>query len=448
MLKEKVLQTIKENNLIKKSDKIILGISGGPDSVCLFNILHSLKKELKLKLILAHVNYRFRGEDSDLDERFVKSLASKFKIRLYIKRINPKEYAPKNLEEHFRDIRYNFFEEILNKEKADKIAAAHNKDDQIETILMFFLRGSGLSGISGMKIKNKKIIRPLFEITKKEILAYLKENKIKYREDKTNKNTKFTRNRIRRKLIPYLEKEFNPNLKNTLFENAKIIRDDHDYLSKMAGNVFNDLTKKDKAGFSLDLKRFNKTHIALKKRLLILILEKFNKKISLLLLSDILKIIKDSKTGSKKCLGELEILKNYDRIVFRRKKIRKKIRPVSLEIEGQTKIRELNLEIKTTKVDKAGKISKNRCYIDLEKSGVKLFVRSRKEGDRLYLKGISGSQKLKDFFINNKISKDERDQVPLVINSEDKIVWVVGYRMDRRFEADKNSKDVLEIKML
>lgn len=447
MLKSNVLETIKEDNLVKKGDKIILGISGGPDSTCLFNILNSIKKELNIKFILAHVNYNYRGNDSKLDEQFVKNLAKKNKIRVYCKNIQPEKYEKRNLEEYFREIRYEYFQEIQKKEKANKIAIAHNKDDQIETIIMHFLRGSGLQGLSGMDIKNKKIIRPLLNIKKKDILSYLKKNKIKYREDKTNKNTKFTRNKIRHKLIPYLEKEFNPNLKNTLHQSSKIIKNDQELLNNLTKSNFKNLVEIKKNVFFIDLNKFKKLHISLKRRLLqYIVFEKFKEEISASSINEILEIFKKTKTGLKKYLKEIEIIKNYDRIVIRKKKNSINFKKTKLITEGEVEIKELNQKFIIKKVDRPRIISKNECYIDLNKTGEKLFLRTRKKGDKFYPTGMKGSQKLKDYFINNKINQDKRDFIPLIVNYKDEIIWVAGHRADRRFIAKKNSKNILEIK--
>jgi len=448
MLENKILNTIKENKLIKKGDKIILGISGGPDSVCLFNILYFLKKEFNLKLVLAHVNYNYRAKDSISDEKFVRNLAKKFRIKLYVKNIKPSDYKKKNLEEYFREIRYDYFNEILKSEKAQKIAVAHNKDDQIETILMHFMRGSGLAGLSGMKIKNNKIIRPLFEIEKREILAYLKQKSIKYREDRTNKDIKFTRNKVRHQLIPYLEKNYNLSLKNTLYKNAEVIRDDQDLLFDFTKDFFNKIVRKNKKEYRIDLKKFNNLHTALKRRLLIYIInKKLNKEISLLTINETLELLSKSRNGSRKFVKEIEIIKNYDKIVIRKRKKQAVIKKLDLKIVGETKIPSLGFKLRTRKVDRCSQISKNKCYIDQDKTGVELFVRTRKEGDKFYPIGMNGSQKLKDYFINNKIDQNKRDVIPLIVNDKDEIVWIVGNRVDRHFEVDETCTNILEIKM-
>lgn len=448
-MKEKILKTIKENKLIKKGDKIILGISGGPDSICLFNILYSLKKEFNLKLVLVHVNYNFRGKDSISDEKFIRNLAKKFKIKLHVKNIKLSDYKKKNLEEYFREVRYNYFNEILKLEKAQKIAVAHNKDDQIETILMHFMRGSGLAGLSGMKIKNNKIIRPLMETKKKDILAYLKQEGIKYREDKTNKDLKFTRNRIRHQLIPYLEKNYNPNLRDTLYKNSLILRDEQELISNLVKDIFDKKVLKSENKYEISFKNFNSFHIALRRRLLICVInEKFKKDISLLMVNEILNLLDNSKNGSKKIIKEIEIIKNYDKITIRETKEQTIVKKLNLKIVGETKIPFLGFKFITKKVDRCSRISKNKCYIDLNKVNEELFVRVREKGDKFCPKGIAGSQKLKDFFINQKIEQDKRDYIPLVVNDKNEIVWIVGFRVDKRFVPEKKSKNILEIRML
>jgi tRNA(Ile)-lysidine synthase len=321
MLLDEVKKTIKDYNLINYRDKIVIGVSGGPDSVCLLHILYSLKKEFGLKLIVAHVNYKSRGKDSDRDEDYVRKLAKKLGLKLYVARrkMKSKRQKTKNIEEKFREIRYDFFNRVLKKERADKIAVAHTKDDQVETIIMFFLRGAGLRGLSGMDIARDKIIRPLLFASRTEILEYLKKHKLKYQKDITNADITFTRNKIRHKLIPYLELEFNPNLKNTLAAAACAIKDDHDLLSQISENTARNLIKKRGEMLEINLAKFQVLHPALKRKVLVLALELAAKKtprITFSFLFEILRMIEKSKTGAKKPVGKLKIFKKRDKIVI------------------------------------------------------------------------------------------------------------------------------------
>lgn len=307
---DEIKKTIKEYKLINYGDKIVIGVSGGPDSVCLLHILHSLKKEFGLKLIVAHVNYKSRGKDSDRDEKHVSKLAQKFGLKIYIKRLPITKCGKKeNIEEKFRKIRYDFFEKILKKEKADKIAVAHTKDDQVETIIMFFLRGAGLRGLSGMEILRDRIIRPLLLTSRADILKYLKQHKLKYRKDVTNEDVTFTRNKIRHKLIPYLESEFNPNLKNTLTLAARAIRDDYDLLVALANKKAKKLIWHQKEQLKIDLKKFQALRPALKRKVLTQALKFFKKSISFAFLEEILKMIEKSRIGAQKQVNGLKILK-------------------------------------------------------------------------------------------------------------------------------------------
>ena len=211
---KKIQNSASLNSLWKNDSKVILGISGGPDSVCLLDIFAKISQKYDLKLHIVHVNYGLRGNDSEKDEKLVQSLAQKYRIGSSVLKVGKLKKSEIN-EENLRNIRYLFFEKIREELKFDLISVAHNQDDQVETFLMRVIRGAGLHGLAGMKYKNEKIIRPFLGISRKEILEYLKNNKLKYRIDKTNEKDVFLRNKIRNELIPFLQKNFNPNIKKT-----------------------------------------------------------------------------------------------------------------------------------------------------------------------------------------------------------------------------------------
>jgi len=317
---EKFLKTIEENKLIKKGDKIVVGVSGGPDSVCLLHLLHEIKDDFSLELIIAHVNYGTRGEDSDGDEEYVRMLSQKMELHCKVlKDTRYKIQDTKNLEEAYRNIRYSFFENIFREEKADSVAVAHTLDDQVETILMFFIRGSGLRGLSGMEYKKDNVIRPLLDISKKEVLAYLKEKKLEYRTDITNEDIKFTRNKIRHKLIPYLEKEFNPSIKSTLVKNAEVIGDDYDFISKSARDIYTKLAQKDKEAVKINIGEFFDLNRAVQRELVRLILKYFIKDIrgiSVLDVNELLRVLKEGRSGSFRDIKGLRFLKKDGNIVI------------------------------------------------------------------------------------------------------------------------------------
>ncbi|MFZ5982376.1 MAG: tRNA lysidine(34) synthetase TilS [Patescibacteria group bacterium] len=203
-----------EHSLWKKGDRIVLGVSGGPDSMCLLDVFLKLQKKYDLELIVAHVNYNLRGNDSQKDEELVKNVATKNNLAIFVH--TPKNKFVSNREEAWRKIRYDFFEKIRKENNFNLIAVAHNADDQVETFFLNLFRGAGIEGLSGMKPRNKTVIRPLLFASKKDILEYNRSNNIAFRIDRTNKENVFLRNRVRNILIPLIEKNFNPNIKKTV----------------------------------------------------------------------------------------------------------------------------------------------------------------------------------------------------------------------------------------
>lgn len=292
-LVKKVQENIFRYQLFPRGAKIVAGVSGGPDSVCLLDALYKLKNKYNLEIIVAHVNYGLRGKDSELDEKLVRSLAKKYSLSIEIKKIpNTKCQIPvTKSEDHLRNIRYDFFEKIRKARKADAIAVGHNLNDQAETVLMRILRGTGLRGLGAIKFKNGNIIRPLLNIPRKEILAHLRKNKVPFRIDKTNLSLNFTRNKIRNQLVPRLEKEFNPNIQEVLFKLSQSIADDYDFINRFS----KEWLAENKV---LRISKINNLHPAVQKEVLRLAIEKHNpnlREIESAHIEEILKIIRSGK---------------------------------------------------------------------------------------------------------------------------------------------------------
>lgn len=273
MIISEVEITIKKFGMLKDNDRVIVGISGGPDSVALIYILNKLKKKWSLYLHLAHLNHMIRKKEAEEDCEFVRDLAKKLGYGLTCKRINVQAFAQTkklSLEDAARKVRYEFLLTVANEHRATKIALGHNRDDQAETVLMRFLRGSGISGLRGMpakrKLDNYFIIRPLSELTRKQIIEFLSQENISYRIDSSNLENIYMRNRVRNQLLPSLEKGFNPNIKKVLINLAENMATDFDYLEKSGFKKFRSLRKypgKDKIAFST--KKFLALHKALQK---------------------------------------------------------------------------------------------------------------------------------------------------------------------------------------
>lgn len=277
MLEEKVRKTIREYNLIEKNDSIVVGVSGGPDSMTLLSILLKLKEEFNLKIYVAHVNHMLR-ENAIKDEEYVKEFCEKNNIEMFIKKANISEIAKKEkigLEEAGRNIRYNFFEEVLKNTKSNKIAIAHNLNDKAETIIMNTLRGSGVSGLKGIEAKRKKYIRPLIEIERYEIEKYCIENKINPRHDESNDDNTYTRNKIRNIVIPYIKNEFNPNIIKTLNRLSEIIKEEDEYVQSETEKIFKEILLTDeKNKIEFDPRKFNEQEKVIQKNLILLAIKK------------------------------------------------------------------------------------------------------------------------------------------------------------------------------
>lgn len=301
--------------LWEKNSKVILGVSGGSDSSCLLDIFSKLAPKYNLQLHIAHVNYGLRGEDSKKDELFVLELAKKYNIAVSVLKPKKSQYKG-NLENNLRQIRYDFFEEIRTELSFDLVAIAHNQDDQAETVLMRIMRGSGLNGLSAMKAKTKKIIRPLLQTSKKDILAYMKENKLKYRTDQSNFDSKFTRNSIRGGLLPYLEKNFNPAIKKTLAEWSISVADDYDFIAQNTEIFTKNICKNKGADFSAQ--KFILLHASIQRQALrniVNILKENTIDLENGQIEEIIKVIKSTKSKAQKAdIAGLNISKKGDKV--------------------------------------------------------------------------------------------------------------------------------------
>jgi len=317
---KKIQNTAFQNNLWQKGAKIVLGVSGGPDSVCLLDILAKLSPKYDLHLIIAHVNYGLRGRDSERDERSVKKLGENYGVKVLTLSPSPSPKAIGRIEmpseNELRDIRYKFFEKIRSENNFDMIAVAHNADDQVETFLMRVIRGAGLKGLSAMKYKNGKLIRPLLGTTRTEILGYLKKNKLTYRTDQTNKSDLFFRNKVRNQLIPYLEKNFNPKIKMTIFDSIVSIAEDHSLIQNLVEKVY----RANKNNPNWSAQKLGKLEPALKKRILLKIISEKKPGLKDITAHHILEIIKaiestKSKNQSVTFKG-LKMMRKGDRVTL------------------------------------------------------------------------------------------------------------------------------------
>ena len=276
-MKNKVIETIKKYGLIQAKDKIVLGVSGGPDSITMLDILRQIQEEFDFEIVVAHINHMIRKEAIQ-DEEYVKKYCEKNSIEFFVKRIDVMSVANNRkigTEEAGRFVRYEFFDEILKQTESNKIAIAHNKNDKVETIIMHLLRGSGLSGLKGIEPIRENVIRPLIECERKEIEKYCDENKLEPRIDKTNFENDYTRNKIRNNVIPYIEKELNPNIIETIDRLSEVVKKEDRYLEKVALDVYDKILIKQEPGqIMLELKGFNEQDEVIKSRIILYTVKK------------------------------------------------------------------------------------------------------------------------------------------------------------------------------
>ena len=273
MLEDKVLNTIKRYEQIKSGDTIVVGVSGGPDSICLLNVLKNLQNELKINIVVAHINHMIRKE-ADSETEFVQDFCKQRDIKCFVKKADVLQIAKEKklgTEEVGRKIRYDFFEEVKNLVGGNKIATAHNANDNAETVLMNFLRGSGSTGLKGIEpIRDNKLIRPIIECTRQEIEQYCNEKGLNPKYDKTNQENIYTRNKIRNMLIPYIQENFNPNIIETINRMSNLIATDEMYFKSIVKQSYKEtFISRTEKEIILDLKKFNVLEKVIKSRLII-----------------------------------------------------------------------------------------------------------------------------------------------------------------------------------
>lgn len=457
-MKEKVLSVIKEYGLIEENDNIVVGLSGGPDSMALLYVLLEIRQELDFNIHIVHINHGVRGVEADLDQLFVRRKSAELSLPYYTKNVDMVKYGKENgisAEEAGRELRYGFFRQVLSKVGKGKIAVAQNKNDQAETLLMRFLRGTGVDGLKGMEFMIEDIIRPILGISRNEIENYIKINGIDTVLDKTNLMPIYTRNKIRLELIPYIEENFNPNIINTLWRTSTISSMDSNFLEKYSKERYTNIViKEDKGYVSLNSEKFLNEDRSIQQRIIRNAILKTNGSLqgfSEIQISSVLNMFLSEETGKEYHLSNYIIAKtSYGRLIFEKHKNNiDRDFLYDLEMEGVTDLKELesSIELRILTREDFSNLSKekNIQYFDFDIVRGKLSLRNRKPGDKFIPFGMKGTKKIKDYFIDEKIPKDLRDEIPLIVDEEN-ILWVVGYRTNEIYKVTEETKNILEIK--
>lgn len=481
MVVEKIIRTIEEKQLIEKGEHIVVGVSGGPDSVCLLHVLYCLAQEWNLSLYAVHINHCLRGEEADLDQAYTEDLCKQLGIPCYVFSYDVERMATEEAvttEEMGRLVRYQSFEqvrqEILTKNYKDgkncvvKIAVAQNQNDQAETILMRIIRGTGIDGLAGIDyIRDGIIIRPLLDVGREEIENYCQKNHLSTRIDQTNLEPMYTRNKIRLELIPYLRDNYNEGIITTLNRLAKIASQDKEFINTQVENAMKIRNKETDSLYpSLDRQAYCKLHPSISKRLITKVFKEMG------LIQDISaahldlgdRMVREGKVGDRIDFPRGFGLKiSYGTVTFLKGQIGENVErgekreidfSYKINIDGVTEIPELNsyLKVKILKVDQTdlhfGQ-SPFTAFFDLSNKLTKtsLIIRTRKPGDYIIPLGMEGTKKLQDFFTDEKIRKEDRDRIPLIcLGSE--VLWIVGYRINENYKVKKESKEIVCIEYM
>jgi tRNA(Ile)-lysidine synthase len=452
MLLEKVKKTILEYGLFHPEDKILIAYSGGIDSTALVHLLLELQKEWASELFLGHFNHRLRKSAKD-DERFVRETARKLSLPLFVGRGDVRARAKamrQNIEETGRQLRYEFLYQKAVEIGGAKIATGHTLTDQAETLLMRLMRGSGLRGLAGIyPAVDKRIVRPLLEVERKDIEAYLKKKNIASRMDESNFDRRLLRNRIRLELLPYIQKNFEPAIVRQLGKMASIIREEDALLEDMAREKAKEAIQKKSQSVSLEKLLLSSFPRALARRVVRNFITELRGSLRRISFEDVESILNLDEGKEYSLKEDVVLRREANRII-----LKEKIVPVQYEYEWEGKgileLKELGLKFKGNKIRRENFLrlrsdDQSRAFLSLGKLRFPLTVRNRREGDRYHPLGAPGRKKIKEIFRSRGIPLTEREKRPVFLSGNE-IVWVLGLPVSEKFKIEKETSDIFEIK--
>lgn len=442
MLKQ-MLETIHTHNMISKNDKVVVGVSGGPDSIALLHALYHLKECLDISLIVVHVNHMLRGVLADIDEDYVRAFCNERDIVFYSYKVDVQDYAKEmglSFEDAGRRVRYQKFLNALELENADKIAIAQNRNDLVETFFINLLRGSGIDGLASIEyVRDGIYIRPLLDVDRTSIEAYCNENKLNPRIDHTNSECDYLRNRIRNELLPILRSGYNPSVDQTLYKTIQIMKCEKDFWTFHSMQIFEKHCKANDGNVTIEKKSFYELHEAEQLQLLRYSIQIVRGNLTNVTSAILYRIKKLSKTGTFVMIDvDHRVRLSYDELIVER---------VEADCEVDMELPEIfKYEISKCNYSKIKHLLKNiECIaVDASKVCGELIARHRRDGDTFIPLGMNGHKKVKDFFIDLKIPKEDRNKIWLVCDNE-KIIWVHGIRMDNRCRVLDETENILLI---
>ena len=436
-MEQRLQNEIKKLKLFNIEGPILIALSGGVDSVVLTHILAQ-----HFTVQLAHANFQLRGKESDADEKFCVALAKKMGLKIHIKRFETKSFAKKHdlsTQMAARDLRYNWFKELMDQEKIEFLATAHHHNDNVETFFLSLVRGTGIKGLKGINFNHENILRPLLNLNKEEIEAYAKLKKLKFRSDSSNNEVNYDRNYIRLKVIPTLTKRFSGfeevmkrNFKNLQEENRIV----YDHLTNLAGRF----TAMEGDIFRIDLQYVIKSTIKHSFLHFVLSPYEFNGA----QIDQLVSVLEGSEHVGKKFLTQKHVLTVERNQIT----VRSNHRFSNVEvIDDENSLRKIK-DIKITSIARIRNIEKNEIIVDRTMLKYPLVIRTRRTGDKFKPFGMKGFKLLSDFLKDEKLSNAKRDRVKVLINGNGEIVWVMGLRADERYRVTKVKTELLKFKWI
>jgi len=454
---EKVYKTIKKYGLLKKGERVVVALSGGPDSTALLLVLDALARRLDLSLIVAHYNHGLRGTESDEDENFSRELARKMGWTFVSGKMRRKK-APRGIspEDFYRRQRYGFLEKVASDYRAQKIALGHHLQDQAETVLLNLLRGSGLEGLRGfLPNRDGRIIRPFIEISRREIISFLDNAGMTGRRDSSNESSMYLRNRLRAELIPYLKEKYNPKIVENLARMAEILRTENEFIEQhVAKALRSSCIQKHQNSILLEIDFVNKLPEAVRLRLLKTLLESLNPAkngISSVHVKSLDHLLQKNESGKKIILPlNVEARREYDNLILERRKTgSERVKyEYAVKIPSSCHVRERDMNIHLERVHKKNVDvhDKNKIYLDLDKIRQPLVIRNRRDGDWFQPLGTQGKQKIKKFFIDRKVPVCRRDEIMLVVDDLS-VICIENMHLDERVKVTPQTRKILKIEI-
>lgn len=446
---EKIIRFIGEHELINRGDKILIALSGGPDSIFLLNFLLKYRRKYRIEIGAMHVNHMIRGVEADKDEKFCRKLCLASGVDYHTVKRNVPAFAKLNkisIEEAAREIRYKELAKVQKKFQCDKIATAHNCGDNAETIFLNLIKGTGLKGLSGIPIRRKNIIRPILSISKDEILEYLKKNDVEYLIDKTNLSNIYKRNFVRNEIFPLIKRHLNPKVEQTLFKSSLVLKKQAMVLNYAIEIISDSVVIKKKNNLEINLKKL----IAIDKNIWsdvikFLIDRNFSIQVSFNDCDKIISLFLNQIGRSVSISNGLAALRERGQVLIYIKRKQNEPERVEIDVGSHGEIDYKKIIINYVEKNLAAySNNKNIEYINAAKVSGKFILRFWKDGDRFYPLGLNGSKKVSDFLNDQKVSSFEKRKQLVLINNK-KIVWVVGHRIDNRFKITDKTRKVIQL---